>query len=138
VRPMNPFWFLLLICFYVSQCFSQAESSEPSNDKAVRQTQKDGAFKLSSEAIKTIDVKLEVVKQLPRLINQSTLVHYGDKVGVFRLREGFFKLVEVKASKSPGYRFVISSEELSPTDEIAVSGVALLRVSQMEAFGGEG
>ena len=92
---------------------------------------KDG-FKLSEKAKEVIGVKVKSLGARPFNVPTSALVFHGDKVGVYRFRDGWFKLIEVQRSGSS-----VSSSELRENDQIAIQGVALLRVSEMDAFGGE-
>jgi hypothetical protein len=97
---------------------------------------KDG-FKLTDKAKEVIGVKIKNIGSKPYSIPSGALVHYGDKLGVYRVRDGWFKLVEVQSTNKENGTSTISSSELNEKDQIAIEGVALLRVSEMDIFGGE-
>lgn len=97
---------------------------------------KDG-FRLAEKARKVIGLVTKPLGSKPHMIPPSALVNYGDRVGVYRLRNGWFKLIEIKNNEALKGSVVTSGVELKDDDEIAVEGVALLRVSEMDAFGGE-
>lgn len=58
-----------------------------------------------------------------QLIPKAALIFYQDKVGLYRLRDGWFKLV--------------SADDLRPGDQIVVQGTGLLRVAELDAFSGD-
>ncbi|OYZ19216.1 MAG: hypothetical protein B7Y39_12495 [Bdellovibrio sp. 28-41-41] len=97
---------------------------------------KDG-FKLSDKAKEVIGVKTKSLGSKPFSIPNTALVYYGDKVGVYRLRNGWFKLIEIQKNNKVSGTSSISSSDLSESDQVAIEGVALLRVSEMDVFGGE-
>lgn len=97
---------------------------------------KDG-FRLSEKAKKVIGLVTKPLGSKPRTIPPSALVNYGDRIGVYRLRSGWFKLIELQNSSAANTTLNVNTSELKDEDEIAVDGVALLRVSDMDAFGGE-
>ncbi|OYZ23535.1 MAG: hypothetical protein B7Y39_04305 [Bdellovibrio sp. 28-41-41] len=97
---------------------------------------KDG-FRLTDKAKEAIGVKTKALGPKPFKLSANSLVHYSDKVGVYRLRQGWFKLIEVKKTNQDNGSVLISSSDLKESDDVAVEGVALLRVSEMDAFGGE-
>jgi len=97
---------------------------------------KDG-FRLAEKAKKVIGLAVKLLGSSPYKIPQSAIVYYGDRIGVYRLRDGWFKLVEIQKVLELNSETTISSSDLKTSDQIAVEGVALLRVSDMDAFGGE-
>lgn len=115
---------------------------EPSGIRAgpkmavVEANRKDG-FRLAENAKKVIGVGLKPLGPSPYKIPLSAIVYYGDRIGVYRLRDGWFKLVEIQKIAELNSETTISSSDLKTSDQIAVEGVALLRVSDMDAFGGE-
>lgn len=58
-----------------------------------------------------------------QLIPKAALIFYQDKVGIYRLRDGWFKLVP--------------ADDLRLGDQIVVQGTGLLRVAELDAFSGE-
>lgn len=97
---------------------------------------KDG-FRLSENAKKVIGLVVKPLGAHPYKIPKSAVVYYGDRIGVYRLRDGWFKLVEIQKISELNSETTIRSSDLKTGDQIVVEGVALLRVSDMDAFGGE-
>lgn len=97
---------------------------------------KDG-FKLAEKAQEMIGLKTKVLNEKPFLVPSEALVYFGDKVGVYRLRNGWFKLIEITKPQNANAGAVLTSNEFVLEDKIVISGVALLRVSEMDIYGGE-
>lgn len=102
----------------------------------VEANHKDG-FRLAENAKKVIGLGVKPPGSSPYKIPKGAVVYYGDRIGVYRLRDGWFKLVEIQKISDSNSETTISSSDLKTSDQIAVEGVALLRVSDMDAFGGE-
>lgn len=96
---------------------------------------KDG-FRLSEKAMQVVGVVTKPVGPGPHRISKSAVIYFGPNVGVYRLRAGWFKLVELQESKASTFS-VKNPGDLKEDDQIVVTGGALLRVSEMDAFGGE-
>lgn len=95
---------------------------------------KDG-FRLSEKAKKVIGLVTKPLGSKPYIIPPNAIVNYGDRVGVYRLRNGWFKLIEIRNSEGLKSSVAINNADLKNDDQVAVEGVALLRVSEMDAFG---
>lgn len=96
-------------------------------------------IRLSDQAIQRLGIQTHKIATLPLKIPRSSLVFFQEDIGVYRLRKGWFKLVELKNfSPSPtGIHFIpTDSAEFKIGDHIVVSGAALLRVAELDAFGG--
>lgn len=125
-------------CFLVlSTLFAQEQGVRVGPGKAVEAITKDGGFSLSEKAIKTIEVQVRIVDASTFEIPNDALVFYGVKVGVYRRREGMFHLIPVEIKKKSSSSYLVFSSEVRAKDEVAIAGVNLLRVSEMDAFGGE-
>ncbi len=131
-----PFSFLVGVSLSHAQSPEEAEGFRAGPTLAVQEANLKDGFKLSDRAKEVIGVKTKKLGIKPFSVPQSSIVHYGDKVGVYRYRDGWFKLIEVQIIKK-SQAVEISSSELRDNDEVADQGVALLRVSEMDAFGGE-
>jgi hypothetical protein len=84
---------------------------------------------------------LKISSQGVHTVPARSLVYFQDEVGVYRLRNGWYKLVEIPApeKKLSGAELVtIRTEELQPGDQVIQTGVPLLRVAELEAWGGSG
>ena len=106
-------------------------------DKAVVESSVSQGIRLSDKARATLAIQnTRLTWRISGPVPAGSLVHYQDKVGVYRHRKGWFKLVEVSVISVSASRVTIRSEDLDTGDDVVVSGVALLRVADMQAFGG--
>ncbi len=119
------FYFLLFVLAGVGAC--KGRESQPTPVKAILETSATGEFRLSDKAIRTIGLVMQPIQSASETIPESALVHSLDKMGVYRFRKGWFKFIPLETR----------SAELASGDQIVVQGVALLRVAEMDAFGGE-
>ena len=109
-------------------------SAEERPGKAVFLTSPESGMKISEKALKNIEVKL--MKFSPaQAFPVESIVRFQDQTGVYRVRQGWFKLVPVQFKNTNERRVSIQSKDLQAGDEIAVHGADLLRVSEMDAFG---
>lgn len=88
---------------------------------AVTAADEHDGIKLSDKAQKAIGLKTETF--ISGDVMKSALVFHQDKVSVYRFKDGWFKLISVT--------------ELKSGDQIVVSGAALLRVAELDAFSTE-
>lgn len=108
-------------------------------EKAILEASQDRGIRLSDKARKTIGIATSpILSKGPHSVTQTSMVYYQDKVGIYRLREGWFKLIELSDIERTSSGFVLRTFELQSGDEIVVRGTALLRVAEMEAFSGGG
>lgn len=136
----------LQIAFLSSSAFSD-DDHEPktfSENTAIVEVQDHGKkFKLSVKATKALNLKFDEIKFLTNdsfEIPSTALVSFGESLGVFVVRDGWYELILVKTSSQKKSTIKISSTQLKKSDQIVVSGVPLLRVAHLEASGegGEG
>lgn len=104
---------------------------------AAQEASLQNGFKLNEQAKKNIALKTKKIESSPYTVPAVALVYYGDKVGLYRLRDGWFKLIEIKDRINKNTSVTFNSLEFKVGDEVAIEGVALLRVSEMDVFGGE-
>jgi len=102
-----------------------SEGHDAHGPQAVLESSPSEGFRLAPQALRTLGIETTPLKQgrieeIPR----SALVYYQDEVGVYRLRDGWFRLVPLDAP-----------EELRPGDSVATQGAAYLRVTDMSLFG---
>lgn len=113
--------------------------SEERPGKAVFETSPEQGMKLTEKALKNIEVKTtKAVSGSQYLLPLESLVYFQDQVGIYRLRQGWFKLVKVEVMKKRGKESLVRTNEIQSGDEIAIHGADLLRVSEMDAFGSGG
>ncbi|MBI4396791.1 MAG: hypothetical protein HY548_06835 [Elusimicrobia bacterium] len=106
-------------------------------DSAVLEADPDRGFRLSEKARRTLDVEF---KPASGLLPKSSVVHFKDETGVYRVRDGWFKLIEGEAEPhGHQVRFVPEHKgDLRKSDRIAVKGVPLLRVTELDVFSAGG
>jgi len=113
-------------------------SSRIGPDKAITAASKKDGIQLAEKAVKRLALaSVEAKGPAPRVPSKS-LVFYQGETGVYRLRNGWYKLVDVKVTERGATDSVVRSSELQGGDRIVSEGVPLLRVAEMEAWGGSG
>lgn len=107
--------------------------------KSIEAANRKEGIKLSQKAISTLGLEVKKVNSgSPFQLPVSSLVYFQDEVGVYRLRNGWFKLLEGKVRTRKETIAIVEISDLLPSDEVVVKGVPLLRVTELEAFGGSG
>ncbi len=104
-------------------------------NNAVTAADEHDGIKLSEKAIQTIGLKTEIWNG--DSASGQTIVYHQDKTSVYRLKDGWYKLVPVTIISKADNLVHITATELVSGDLIATSGVALLRVAELDAFSGE-
>ena len=129
-------WTLIPISLSIASEDSALSSTQK---KAVLQISQTDGFKLSSKGANTIGLKSKVINSAPDfLIPDTALVHSLDKLAIYRLRNGWYKLVPIVIIKklSNSELMVHSLEINTQVDQVVIQGTGLLRATEMEAFGG--
>ena len=106
--------------------------------KAILEANHEKGFKLSEAAFKTIGVKTAAVQAVAggATVPRVSLVFFQGEVGVYRVKDGWYKLIEVQIASRNKETAVVRSSELKSGDQVANEGVALLRVADLDAKGG--
>lgn len=99
--------------------------------KAIVEISEEKGFKLSKEAIKTLELKLLNVNSNEFLIEKTTLVTSKKLKGVYRFRGGFFKLLSVELKKEVDGKYLVKVKGVDFGDQIVINGVGLLRVADV-------
>ena len=99
--------------------------------KAIIEVDEQNGFKLSTEAIKTLGIKLDVLNLGKNIIDKKTLVASREIKGVYRYRNGFFNLTPVKIVKEQESHYEIDVRAVVFGDQVVTDGVGLLRVSDI-------
>ncbi len=107
--------------------------------KAITAANKKDGIQLSEKAVKTLGLSYVAATgdgtfKLPF----KTAVFFQDEVGVYRLKNGWHKLIEVQLISKTASEVVVKTAELKAGDQIAKDGVPLLRAAELEAWGGSG
>lgn len=107
--------------------------------KAVLEASAERGMRLSEPASKRIGVKtVPVGKEPVHRLPVAALVVSEEEVGVYRLREGWFKHVDVEVVSRERGSAVVRSGDLAAGDRVVVAGAPLLRVAELDVLGGEG
>lgn len=110
-------------------------SSSVGPGNAVTAADKHTGLQLSPEALKTLGLKTQPLPATS-LLPKSAIVAFKDETGVYRLRDGWYKLVEGNIQPQGNLiRFTPRDKsDLRPGDHVAVEGAPLLRVTELDAF----
>lgn len=105
--------------------------------KAVLEVSKDNAFRLSDAAVKRMGVRFVkfpggAVVTLPT----SALIDYQAETGIYRLRDGWLKRVDVSTIKRTETQADVKAAALAAGDRVVVAGTALVRVAELDIAGG--
>ena len=126
-----------LITIGVWCVLASAALGETRKGKAVYETSPENGMKLTDKALQNIEVKTEKLSGSARhSIPRASLVFFQDDVGVYRFRDGWFKLVKVTVLNKDKAKAEVQGGELKASDSIVVYGADLLRVSELDAMGG--
>lgn len=107
--------------------------------KAVLAASKSDGIRLSEKALQTLQIKTLPIQSVSDLqVPIAALVFHQAETGIYRFRDGWFKLIPVQMRSRKAESARISSPEIQTGDQVAVSGVPLLRVADLEAWGGSG
>lgn len=107
------------------------------SDKAVIAADKDKGFKLSEPAVKRLGITYETLNEAKIFkVPSGAIVYHESEAGIYIVKEGWFKLVDVEIEKFSGKDIFISSTSLNNGLKVVVSGVPLLRIAELDAFGG--
>lgn len=107
----------------VSHAQEQEASSNVGPGKAVTAADPERGFKLSEAAVRRLGIKTQALRAGAMAIPQDSIVHSREETGVYRVRDGWFRLVDPR-----------KPEALQPGDEIVVVGMGLVRVAELAAF----
>lgn len=99
--------------------------------KAIEEVNEDKGFKLSSEALKSLKIKMEKLNGKILRIFKGTLVTTRGFNGVYVYREGFFKLIKVVVLDKDKAGYKIKIEEIKTGDQIVTNGADLLTVADV-------
>lgn len=114
-------------------------SSEVGPDNAVTEADPEKGFKLSDPALKTMGIKTKPVLSHPISdLPKEAIVTFQAETGVYRLRDGWFKLIEGKVNTN-GMQFQFipqGKEDIKVGDQIVIHGVSFLRVTELDTFSG--
>jgi hypothetical protein len=131
---------ILLICFaFISQhSFASGETTgsktvEIKKGGAVTAFSKEDGFKLSSKAIDNLGITYHSLKgKGPWVVPKASLVRVKHSTGVYRKWDGWNTMVLVKVIAKTKETITIKSIDLEDQDEIAITGVPFLRMTEAD------
>lgn len=139
---------IIILLFFTNHAFSEdghdhegkGEHEEASEnvgpDKGILEKSEADGIKLSKEAIETMLIKTMDVSSQQVSIPFSSLVRIKDEKYVYRLRNGWFKRIEIQILQKVGKSLIVKTSDFVTGDKIVVEGLGFLRTS--EIFSEEG
>ena len=106
--------------------------------KAVLEAGAKQGLRLAEKALKRLGIRTQrLVGPGSYRVPLPALVYAEEEVGVYRLRGGWFKHVDVEVSSKTRDWAIVRSGELRAGDELVIAGAPLLRVAELDVLGGE-
>lgn len=105
-------------------------------NKAVTSASDKDGFKLSERANENLNISTKNVKGQTVIVPRKSLVSFLDFLSVYRLRDGWYRSVEVEPTFNGDYA-TFSSKEFRTGDQVVVKNGNLLRVVELDVFGPE-
>lgn len=134
--------YLIIALLVVPSVFASEEeeaSSSVGPNKAITAANPKSGLQLSDKATALLGLAFEKISSTKtHRVPASCAVYFQDEVGVYRVRGGWIKLVEIEIKSRTASEIVFDSSEIQPEDTIVNAGVPLLRVAELEAWGGSG
>jgi hypothetical protein len=118
------------------------ERSEAKNigpNKGITSFSEEKGFTLSKEATKTFAIEtMPITGPNEWTLPKEALVFSGEKTSVYRVHEGYYKIIDVKVvKKQKSGEITFRSDHLLSGDMIVVKGSGFLRVAEIDATSGE-
>jgi hypothetical protein len=119
---------IILVIFFIPLLASGEQ-------RAILKSSQELGIQLSVKAQENIGIKTTAFKNSKNLlIPKKAIVYSMDKIGIYRMRDSWFKFIQIEIISKEGSNFIIKTAELKLGDYVVIDGVPLLRVSEMEAF----
>ncbi len=99
--------------------------------KAIEMVDEKNGFKLSKEAIKTLNLKLKTVNGDEFSIKKTSLVTSKGAKGIYRFRGGFFKFLPIQLKKEENGGYLVKVKGVEFGDQIVTNGLGLLRITDV-------
>jgi hypothetical protein len=110
-----------------------AKTVELKKGGAVTAFTKEDGFKLSKRAINNLDVHFQNLEgNGPWRVPKSSLVRIKHSIGVYRRYDGWITMVLVSVTQRSKNSVLVKSVDLQTGDDIAVSGVPFLRMTEAD------
>lgn len=134
---------LLLIAFLAGGAWAAEEHEEgggarTGQGKAILEASAERGMKISDKALKRLGVKTVLLYGVGSFrLPAHALIHSEEEIGVYRLREGWYKHVEVELLSKEKNFVVVRAKDLRAGDHVVVTSAPLLRVAELDVLGGE-
>ncbi len=110
------------------------ENKNVGPNKGITIFDEEKGFVLSDEAKKTFSLQTQnLTGSSPWSLPKSALLFTGEEKSVYRLRDGFFKKIDVEVIKKDKDRMIVKSENLKKGDSIVIQGVGFIRIAEVDA-----
>ena len=106
-------------------------SSNVGPEKGITEKNEKDGLKLSPEAIKTMALETAQVSSLPMKVPNQAIVRIKAEKFIFRLRDGWFKRVEVEITQKVADDVIIKSSEVVAGDKLVIGGLGFLRTAEI-------
>lgn len=148
---MNSIIIALLMCVFLPlKAYAAEHEHEDSHDheheeansnvgpeKGITEFSEELGFQLSPPAIKNFELQnFKLIKAGPWQIPSSAVLHSGEEVNLFRVRNGFYKRIDFITDKKSAQELTIRSKDLKEGDEVVIQGIGFLRTAEIVAAGG--
>lgn len=115
----------------------EEENAQVGPEKGIIEANKEKGFKLSAEAEKNFEIKkIKLTSNSLIELPSAAVARSAMEVNLYRIREGFYKRIDFKYVKRSSDKIVVNSIDLKAGDEVAISGLGFLRISEIAAFDG--
>lgn len=110
------------------------ENKNVGPNKGITSFDEENGFALSDESKKTFSLQTQdLTGSSPWSLPQSALLFTGEEKSVYRLRDGFFKRIDVEVIKKDKDRMIVKSEDLKKGDAVVIKGVGFIRIAEVDA-----
>ena len=107
--------------------------------KAIVAASRKTGIQLSEKAVKSLGLSYTKLEGgSPFKVPLKCVVFFQKEVGIYRFKNGRYKLVEVELLSKTSTEATVKASELTSGDQIVKDGVPLLRAAELEAWGGSG
>lgn len=110
----------------------EESSSAVGPDKGILEKGENG-FKLSSEATKSFELKVQNISSHTSEYPRATLVEVKSEQFIYRLRDGWIKKTAVKVIKKNKDTVILEISLIKAGDKVIVEGTGFVRVSELVA-----
>lgn len=129
---------LLAAGAWASEEHSEGGGARTGANKAVLEADAERGLKLSEKAVRRLGVQTaRLAGTGPFRVSAKALVHTKEEVGIYRLREGWYKRVDIEVRGTEHGSAVVSAKDLKAGDLVVVAGAPLLRVAELDVLAEE-